>query len=92
MVTNIGNIFMQLKRFNNRIIFSDCYIIHSIIIDKINMYQMNKQNISNNIREIFIKKNYIIFNDNKNIIIGNITKFLFIPKFIISYDSYEIFN
>ena len=93
-ILDINNIFMKVKSFNNKLSFNNCYIIHSIIIDKINKYQLNNnKQVSNNIKKIFSKNSYIVFNDNKNIIIGKILQnLLFIPKFIISYNSNEIFE
>ena len=88
---DIESIFEKTNKINNHFIFNNCYIIHSKIIDLINKYHFQNKNISNNLKKIYIKNDFIYFIDVNNLIIGNLVdQLLFIPKYIINYCSKQI--
>ena len=76
-----------IKTNNNDLFFKNSYIIPFKIINLIN------KNISQNKvnqRKIFVKNKYLYFKEFNNIIIGNLDKNIFIPKYILSYNTKEL--
>ena len=72
---------------DNNLSSNNYYIIPSKIIYYMNENEFRIDKISNNLRKIFVKKNDIYFIIENKIIVGNLEKYLFIPKYILSYNS-----
>ena len=89
-LTDTESIFEKTNIINNNLSFNNCYIIHSKIIDLINEYQFQNKDISNNLKKIYVKNEFIYFIDGNNLIIGNINAKLFVPKYIINYYSKQL--
>ena len=78
-----------IKTNNNDLFFKNSYIIPFKIINLIN------KNISQNKvnqRKIFVKNKYLYFKEFNNIIFGYLDKNLFIPKYILSYNTKELLD
>ena len=88
-ITNI--IFEKIEDKNNYKFLNKCYIIHYKIIDMINnISKNNKKYISIYKKTAFSKFNNIYIYDKNSIIIGSIEQKIFIPKYILSFDSLKI--
>ena len=87
-VNDIEKIIIKIKKGLRYL--NNCYIIDSIIIDNINKYEFRNKKISQYYNKVFIKNNNIYLIYSMTIIFGNLDKKLFIPKYILSYDSQEI--
>ena len=93
-----GDIFSAEKiklnsyKLYNILYHKNCYIINSQIMNIIkSIFNDNEMNIKS--KNIFFSKNSIYEINEKKVIIGNLNgELLFIPKYIIVYDSIEIFE
>ena len=90
--SDIQKIFEKKNQINNNFSFNNCYIISYSIIFLINKYIIQNDSWKNYLKKIYTKRNDIFFYDFNSIIIGNLNEELFIPKYILYYDSKEILN
>ena len=91
-ISNAQKLFAQLNKINDIFHFKECNIfINQKIISLLNQYIFQNKIETNFKKSIHIKNKDIYFYDfeNNSIIIGNLNKELFIPKYIISYDTNE---
>ena len=96
-LSNIKVIKAQLENKNNILIYKNCYIINSEIMDMIKKYFYFKGNKNNEInfepKTLYASNNNIYIIDNVNIVIGNINKkLLYNTEYILSFKSLKILN
>jgi hypothetical protein len=83
----------QLISVDNIFYYDNSYIIPFEIMKSIEQFLFKGKNISIKPNTMFSRDNNIYLIDNIKIIFGNINEqFLFIPKYIFSYNSLENFN
>ena len=90
-IMNIEKIKPKNLLKNEILFYQNCYIINSEIMDIIISIFNNKELDLKNTK-IFVKNENIYLICSKNIIIGNLNEKLFIPNFIISFNSNYEFN
>ena len=91
-LSNAQNMIAEPNKINDIFHFKECNIfICNKIISLLNQYIFQNKIETNFKKNIYIKNKDIYFYDfdNNSIIIGNLNKELFIPKYILSYDTNE---
>ena len=90
---NIDDLKAPSKAKNNILFYTNCYIIDSKILDIILKIYQKEEIESIKKKKIFIKNNNIYIMYLKKIIIGILNnELIFIPKYILSYDTPDIFE
>ena len=91
-LSNIQNIFAKWRIEKNNLPFNNCYIIPSNIFALIIKNEFPNKIFSYFKKKLYVKDNRIYFIDLFKIIIGCLHKDIFIPKYILSYNSSEILD
>jgi hypothetical protein len=90
---NIDDLKAPSKAKNNILFYTNCYIIDSKIFDIILKIFQKEETDSIKKKKIYAKNNNVYIMYLKKIIIGILNnELIFIPKYILSYDSTEIFE
>ena len=72
---------------NNNLSFNNCYIIPSIIFNLISENEFQNKIFSFYKKKIYVNNKDIYFIELNNIIIGNLHQDIFIPKYILSFNT-----
>ena len=91
-LSNIQNIFEKGRIEKNNLSFNNCYIIPSNIFALIIRNEFPNKIFSYYKKKLYVKDNRIYYIDLLKIIIGCLHKDIFIPKYILSYNSSEILD
>ena len=84
---------IRISLINKNYYFTNCYIINFKIIDLIKKYIYKNINLKFEKKNLFVKDNNIYIIYNNNIIVGNLNKqFIFISKYILFYNSFDLLN
>ena len=88
-ILNVQKIFAKLYTMKKIYNFNKCNIFSSNTIFLINKYILKNKILNNFRKNIYVKNKDLYFVSINCIIIGNLNEKLFIPKYILSYDSKE---
>ena len=89
---DIQKIFVKMNKTNNIFSFNNCYIIPTTIFYLINKCILQNKVLQHYRKKIYLKDKDIYFIDLYSIIIGNLHKEYFIPKYILFYNTQNLLN